>query len=211
MKQSHWLGLLLSLEGSVDHLILKNGYFVTMHMLSRRLCTMFGHRHHMRKCTRHNELQCNKNDEDPTEHTVSFRPPTINTSGGSVVKPERALQLLEAHDFVGSSVLRSASAICALLLVTNDACAANGRKVPHTGHPGIKNAARWTNGRFGEAASRRSRTQPRSALGRERYLAFGLAALWRHPLPAHLCRSRAVLPPATPLHLASTSLYPALQ
>lgn len=67
MKQSHWLGLLLSLEGSVDHLILKNGYFVTMHMLSRsRLCTMFGHRHHMRKCTRHNELQCNKNDEDPT-------------------------------------------------------------------------------------------------------------------------------------------------
>ena len=88
MKQSHWLGLLLSLEGSVDHLILKNGYFVTMHMLSRRLCTMFGHRHHMRKCTRHNELQCNKNDEDPTEHTVSFRPPTINTSRRSVVKSE---------------------------------------------------------------------------------------------------------------------------
>ncbi|WP_170134568.1 hypothetical protein [Salipiger aestuarii] len=131
MKQSHWLGLLLSLEGSVDHLILKNGYFVTMHMLNRRLCTMFGHRHHMRKCTRHNELQCNKNDEDPTEHTVSFSPPTINTSGGSVVKSERAFQLLEAHDFVGSNVLRSASAICALLplLVTNDAFTANGSKV----------------------------------------------------------------------------------
>jgi len=86
MKQSHWLGLLLSLECSVDHLILKNGYFVTMHVLSRRLCTMFGHRHHMRKCTRHNELQCNKNDEDPTEHTVSFRPSTINTSRRSAVK-----------------------------------------------------------------------------------------------------------------------------
>ena len=100
MKQSHWLGLLLSLEGSVDHLILKNGYFVTMHMLSRRLCTLFGHRHHMRKCTRHKELQCNKNDEDPTEHTVSFRPSTINTSRWPVVKSEEALPLLEAHDNV---------------------------------------------------------------------------------------------------------------
>ena len=100
MKQSHWLGLLLSLEGSVDHLILKNGYFVTMHMLSRRLCTMFGHRHHMRKCTRHKELHCTKNDEDPTEHTVSFRPSTINTSRWPVVKSEEALPLLEAHDNV---------------------------------------------------------------------------------------------------------------
>lgn len=100
MKQSHWLWLLLSLEGSVGHRILKNVYFVTMHMLSRRLCTMFGHRHHMRKCTRNNELQRNKNDEDPTEHTVSFRPSTINTSRWSVVKSERALQSLEAHDYV---------------------------------------------------------------------------------------------------------------
>ncbi|WP_428929667.1 hypothetical protein [Marinibacterium sp. SX1] len=100
MKQSHWLGLLLSLEGSVGHLILKNVYFVTMHMLSRRRCTMFGHWHHMRKRTRHNELQCNKNDEDPTEHTVSLRPPTTNTSWWSVVKSEEALQLLEAHDNV---------------------------------------------------------------------------------------------------------------
>ncbi|WP_218059639.1 hypothetical protein, partial [Thioclava sp. SK-1] len=132
MKQSHWLGLLLSLEGSVDHLILKNGYFVTMHMLSRsRLCTMFGHRHHMRKCTRHNELQCNKNDEDPTEHTVSFRPSRINTSQRSVVKSEEALQLLEAHDYVGSGVLISLSAICASPTSTLEdvAGAANGGKV----------------------------------------------------------------------------------
>lgn len=101
MKQSHWLGLLLSFEGSVDHLILKSGSFFTMHMLSRRLCTMFGHRHHMRKCTRHNELQCNKNDdEESTEHSASFRTTTINTSRWSVVKSEEALQLLEAHDNV---------------------------------------------------------------------------------------------------------------
>ena len=100
MKQPYWLGLLLSLEGSVDHLILKNGDFVTMCMLSHRLCIMFGHRHHMRKCARNNELQCNKNDEEPTKHTVSFHPSTINTCRRSVVKSDRAHQLLEAHAYL---------------------------------------------------------------------------------------------------------------
>jgi len=103
MKQPKWFGLLLGLKDGVHHLILKNGYFVTMHMLSRRLCTIFGHRYQMRECARSNELQCNKNDEEPTEHTVSFRPSTINTSRGIVVKSEEALQLLEPHDFVGAA------------------------------------------------------------------------------------------------------------
>ncbi|WP_413220020.1 hypothetical protein [Tritonibacter mobilis] len=115
IKQPKWFGLLLGPEGSVHHLILKNGYFVTMHMLSRRLYTMVGHRHQMRECARNNELQCNKNDEEPTKHIVSFRPSTINTSRGLVVKSEEALQLLESHDYVRSGVLRSASAICASL------------------------------------------------------------------------------------------------
>lgn len=100
MKQSLWLGLLLSFEGNVDHLILKNAYFGTMQMLSGRLCTMFGHRHHMRKCTRDNELQRNKNDEDPTEHTVSFRSSTINIFRRSAVKSGKALPLLDANDNV---------------------------------------------------------------------------------------------------------------
>ena len=101
MKQPHWLGLLLSLEGDVDHLILEDGDFVTMRMLSHKLCTMFGHRHHMRECTRNNELQRNKNDEESTEHTVSFCPSTVNTSRRSVVKSESALQLLEASRLRG--------------------------------------------------------------------------------------------------------------
>ncbi|MBU2963116.1 hypothetical protein KO516_20265 [Citreicella sp. C3M06] len=86
MQQPHWLGLLLGREGNIDHLILKDEDFSAMRMLSHRLCTMFGHRHHMRKCTRNNELQCNKNDEDSTEHIVSFRPPTVNTPRRSAVK-----------------------------------------------------------------------------------------------------------------------------
>ena len=72
---------------------------------------MVGHRHQMRECARNNELQCNKNDEEPTKHIVSFRPSTINTSRGLVVKSEEAFQLLEPHDYVRSGVLRSASAI----------------------------------------------------------------------------------------------------
>lgn len=44
----------------------------------------------------------------------------------------------------------------------------NGGFVPHSGHPGRENSARWTNGWFGDAALRRGRSPPRPAKGRSR-------------------------------------------
>ncbi|KII18281.1 hypothetical protein OO25_04785 [Phaeobacter sp. S60] len=91
MQQSQGLGLLLRLEGEVNDLILKKGNPFPMHVMSHRLHAVFRHRHHMRKCTRNNELQGNKNDEDTADHRASFCSNPISAAGSTTVKREKHL------------------------------------------------------------------------------------------------------------------------
>ncbi|WP_170134586.1 hypothetical protein [Salipiger aestuarii] len=79
MQQPHRFGLPIGAEGTVIGPFLKFGKRLAVHVLGHRLRTRPGHRHHMGECTRDNELQRNKNDEETTDHRVSFRPGLIST------------------------------------------------------------------------------------------------------------------------------------
>lgn len=72
MDQSGRFGVLLWVHGDICTLNLKIEGLCALYVLGHRLRAMLGHRHHMRKCTRHKELQRHKNDDDTTDDSVSF-------------------------------------------------------------------------------------------------------------------------------------------
>ncbi|MCJ7871174.1 hypothetical protein [Phaeobacter sp. J2-8] len=97
MQKPQGLALLLGFESNLNVLILGKGRFFTMHVLGHRLRTLLGHRHHMRKGTRHNELQRNNYDDETTDQNAFLFPPPLDTAGRHSVNNESGFQQVETH------------------------------------------------------------------------------------------------------------------